>query len=255
MDPTRDFLDRYTHRLDRGRPFVVVTIVDAQGSVPQQVGAKMIVTDQGLDFGTVGGGKIEAKAIEEAQAMLREGIDHRFVDWSLKADVGMTCGGRLRLFFERSGDTVWPIVIFGAGHVSQALTRLLLTIPCRVTCVDSREDWLSRLPDGIDRQLVAQPCDYVNKLDERCFVLCMTRGHTSDLPVLQALFASATTFPFVGVIGSRAKAAVLKKELLAAGLDASRLQFHCPVGLDIGSNHPSEIAVSIVAQLLQIRDQ
>ncbi len=62
----------------------------------------MIVTDQGLDFGTVGGGKVEAKAIEHALQMLQIDSSHAFADWSLKVDVGMTCGGRVRLFLNAS---------------------------------------------------------------------------------------------------------------------------------------------------------
>jgi xanthine dehydrogenase accessory factor len=62
-------------------------------------------------------------------------------------------------------------------------------------------------------------------------------------------------FPFIGVIGSRAKAELLRREMMAAGLSAERAKhFHCPVGLSFGSNHPHEIALSIAAQLLTARD-
>jgi xanthine dehydrogenase accessory factor len=255
MDLSREFLDRFLHRTDRGLPFVVVTIVDAQGSVPQDVGGKMIVTEKGLDFGTIGGGKVEAKAIDLAMQMLSTGTQHDFADWNLKADVGMTCGGRIKLFFERFNSQSWSIVIFGAGHVTQALIRLLSSLACRVTCIDPREDWLAKLPDGIETIRLEQPKDYVIRMPTDTFVLCMTRGHSSDFPVLQEIYSQQHPFRFVGVIGSRAKAAVLRKELLAAGIEEAKIQFQCPVGLPIGSNHPGEIAVSIAAQLLQVRDQ
>jgi xanthine dehydrogenase accessory factor len=83
----------------------------------------------------------------------------------------------------------------------------------------------------------------------------MTRGHTTDRPILERALRDRN-FPFLGVIGSDAKAAVLRRELIAAGLPAERAAaFHCPVGLDFGSNHPHEIALSIAAQLLQERDR
>ncbi len=255
MDPSREFLDRFLHRTDRGLPFVVVTIVDAQGSVPQDVGGKMIVTETGLDFGTIGGGKVEAKAIDQALQILSSGAQHDFADWNLKSDVGMTCGGRVKLFFERFNISTWSINIFGAGHVTQALVRLLFTLPCKITCIDPRDDWLAKLPAGVESIRLVHPKDYVNQMSADTFVLCMTRGHTSDFPVLQEIYSQQHPFRFVGVIGSRAKAAVLRKELLAAGIEEAKIQFQCPVGLPIGSNHPGEIAVSIAAQLLQVRDQ
>ncbi len=239
---------------DAGSPFVLVTLIEVTGSTPQDAGAKMIVTADGLAEGTVGGGRVEAKAIDEAQAMLREQVDRRLHDWSLKADVGMTCGGRVKLFFESPGVASWQVVIFGAGHVTQAVARLLWTLPCQITCIDPRPEWLTRLPGGVHKIETKDPPAEVDALPTGTFVLCMTQGHRSDLPVLKRIFQSDRDFPFLGVIGSHAKAAVLRKELAEAGVPAEKVIFHCPVGLPIGSNHPGEIAVSIVAQLIEAHD-
>jgi xanthine dehydrogenase accessory factor len=236
-------------------PFVLVTLVESIGSTPQDTGAKMLVTGEGLVEGTVGGGRVEAKAIDHAQAMLiaaESGCS--IVDWSLKADVGMTCGGRVKLLFESIGVAPWRIVVFGAGHVAQSLVRILVTLPCQVTCVDSRQNWLARLPVGLRSIEAVDPADYIDALTDNTYVVCMTQGHKTDLPVLQRIYEGGREFPFVGVIGSRAKAAVLRRELSEAGIDHGKLQFHCPVGLDLGTNHPAEIAVSIAAQLLAVRD-
>jgi xanthine dehydrogenase accessory factor len=84
----------------------------------------------------------------------------------------------------------------------------------------------------------------------------MTMGHATDRPILEEVFRQGRTFPFLGVIGSRAKRAVLLKELADAGIPADEAAaFHCPIGLDIGTNQPGEIAVSVVAQLIQERDR
>ena len=248
-------IQRYAELAAAGRPFVAVTLVDAHGSTPQDAGSKMVVTPTGLDHGTVGGGRVEAKAIDKALAMMRAGERTRFVDWNLKADVGMTCGGRVRLYFESVNVNVWPIVIFGAGHVTQALAKLLAELPCAVTCIDPRAEWLSRLPAEVATRCVETPADEVVSLPADAFVLCMTQGHRSDFPVLQKIFAAGRVFPFLGVIGSAAKAAVLRRELQDAGIAEEAIDFRCPVGLPLGSNHPAEIAVSIAAQLLQVRDQ
>jgi xanthine dehydrogenase accessory factor len=241
-------------------PFVSVIIVDAQGSVPQDVGAKMLVTRDGLFFGTVGGGKVEKRAIDEAKEMLSATTPEdrtKFVNWALDRDIGMTCGGSLKLFFESFNLHNWKIVIFGAGHVANAIVNLLTKIDCRIVCIDSRQEWLDKLPisNNLEKRLSAEPPNEVAGLDDDSFVLLMTMGHTSDKPILLEILKQDRKFPYLGVIGSKAKAARLKNDVVEAGLP-ERLQssFYCPVGLNVGSNHPQEIAVSVVAQLLQERD-
>jgi ADP-ribose pyrophosphatase len=81
-------------------------------------------------------------------------------------------------------------------------------------------------------------------------------GHATDRPILEEIFRQGRAFPFLGVIGSRAKRAVLLKELASAGIAPEIAErFHCPIGLDLGTNQPGEIAVSVVAQLIQERDK
>jgi xanthine dehydrogenase accessory factor len=240
----------------------LVVLVEALGSTPQDAGAKMLVTAQGLEAGTVGGGKVEAKAIELAREILADpAATPRFVNWILKRDVGMTCGGSVKLYFEPQGGTGaaarWPIWIFGAGHVVQALVPVLAPLDCQLTVVDPRRDWLDRLPRTPRARYVQHdnPADLVPEMPEQAFLLCLTKGHASDRPVLQRALAERD-FPYVGVIGSAAKAAVLRKDLMAAGISAPRARrFRCPVGLEFGSNHPHEIALSIAAELLTVRDR
>ncbi|WP_414660001.1 xanthine dehydrogenase accessory protein XdhC [Horticoccus sp. 23ND18S-11] len=242
---------------------VLVVLVETLGSTPQDAGAKMIVTAAGRHSGTVGGGRVEAQAIALAQEMIGPSgaatTPPRFVNWSLKADVGMTCGGSVKLYFEPhpAAHRVWPIAIFGAGHVTQALVPVLLPLPCSLTVCDSRPEWLDRLPRAAHVRTVRHdhPADLVATLPDATFLLCMTQGHATDRPILLRAL-QARDFPYIGVIGSDAKAAVLRRELLADGLPPERAAgFHCPVGLDFGSNHPHEIALSIAGQLLTERDR
>jgi len=202
---------------------------------------------------------VERKAIEEAQRLLGADAAERglhFVEWNLKRDVGMTCGGSVKLYFEAFNLVRWRIVVFGAGHVANALIRLLVELDCHVTCFDTREEWLARLPDSprLSRVLSADLPAEVAGLPDDPFVLLMTMGHATDRPILVEILRTRT-FPYLGVIGSAAKAARLKKDVVEAGLPAElRDAFYCPVGLDVGGNHPVEIAVSVTAQLLQQRD-
>lgn len=240
-------------------PLVTVTVVDTMGSVPQDRGAKMIVTEEGLRFGTVGGGRVETKAIAEAQKMLRGEIAEwtRFAQWNLNKDVGMTCAGVIRLYFESYNVGRWNIVVFGAGHVAQALVSLLAHFDCHVTCIDPRQEWLDRLPTSpkVRPVLAADMSSLVCGLPSDAFVILMTMGHATDLPILAEILRTRT-FPYLGVIGSASKAAVLRRDLAAAGLpEEAQHAFHCPIGLEIGTNHPYEIAVSIIAQMIQRRDE
>ena len=242
-----------------GVSFVLVTLVEAIGSTPQDSAAKMLVTAGGIHTGTVGGGKVEAAALKVAEEILAEaGAKPRFVSWTLKGDVGMTCGGSVKFYFEphpRTGP--WNIAIFGAGHISQALLPVLAPLPCRITCIDPRKEWLDRLPQARNLTVVHtdSPESVVPSLPECTFLLVMTMGHSTDRPILHRALTERN-FPFIGVIGSESKAEVLRRELVTDGVTPEQAsRFHCPVGLDFGTNHPHEIALSIAAQMLSERDR
>jgi len=240
--------------------FVSVTLVKASGSIPQVPGAKMLVTLDGLAAGTIGGGKLEKRTIEESQWLLQHAAETeptKLVEWSLGRDIGMTCGGTVTLFFECVNPSQWPIVIFGAGHVAQALIPMLLQLDCSVTCIDPRMEWLEKLPrhPRLTTILSQDMSAEVEKLPDHAFVALVTMGHSTDLPILLEILKTRS-FPYVGVIGSQAKAIRLRKDIQEAGLPAGCAEaFHCPIGLDLGSNHPQEIAISIAAQLLKERDK
>jgi len=255
------FFDALNELMAAGTPLVAVTVVDTMGSAPQDRGAKMIVTAEGLRFGTVGGGKVETKAIAEAQSMLRGETAEttKFAQWSLNKDVGMTCGGSMRVYLEAFNHRAWNITIFGAGHVGNALITLLNKLDCRVTCIDSRVEWLDKLPDSpkLRRVLLTEMKEFVPEIPKDSFVLLMTMGHSSDKPILLEILNrwKDIKYPYLGVIGSDAKAARIRKDIAEAGLpDELSRAFFCPIGLPLGSNHPQEIAVSVTAQLLQVRD-
>ena len=241
-----------------GVPAVLVVLVETVGSAPQDAGAKMLVTRAGLAQGTVGGGRVEAAAVKLALEMLEAGAAApRLVKWSLKGDIGMTCGGTVTFYFEpQPGHAGWTIAIFGAGHVAQALVPVVAPLECRILICDPRADWLARLPTfpNVSTHCLPSPADLVPALPDDAFVLCMTQGHATDRPILLRCLTERQ-FPYLGAIGSAAKAAVLRRELVEAGVPADRAAgFHCPIGLDFGSNHPHEIALSIAAHLLTERD-
>lgn len=244
--------------LDQAESFVSVTLVDIRGSAPQIIGAKAVVSRSGIEGGTVGGGKIEAAAIEHALGLLASGKQlAQLVTWNLQTDIGMTCGGEVKLFFDVYAKAAWPIVIFGAGHIAQALVRLLLTLDCQITCIDTRSDWLGKLPNDCKLRKICtdDPSQLVRVQPESAFFVLMSKGHATDLPVLAEILRNRNA-TYLGVIGSRQKASVLRRDLESQGLSTAKSEsFFCPIGLPIGNNTPAEIAISITAQLLQHRDK
>ena len=239
--------------------------LDIRGSAPQIVGAKAIVTADGIESGTVGGGKIEAAAIQHAQALLEADPNSSsgptsvcdLVTWNLQTDIGMTCGGEVKLFFEVHKSTPWPIVVFGAGHVAQSLVPMLLNLHCQVTCIDSRPQWLSKLPEHpkLKIRCLETPLEAVAAQPANAFFVLMSRGHATDLPVLAEILKTRDA-PYIGCIGSQQKASVLRRDLAEQSIPPEKIDsFICPIGLPIGNNTPAEIAISVVAQLIKKRDE
>lgn len=237
---------------------VVVTVVAARGSVPGVVGAKAVVGQSGLLGGTLGGGKVEARAIGFAQNILEgEGQEAELVEWNLQRDIGMTCGGEMTFLFEPVfSEAPWHVVVFGAGHVGAALVRVLSTLSCRVDWVDSRKDWLAKGGSyaNVSKHEVKDYQDGVKFVEKESFVVCVSQGHATDRPVLREALRKCPEVAFLGAIGSAAKRAVLLRELKDDGIRSDLLdKIICPLGLPIGGNDPAEIAVSVTAQLLERR--
>ncbi len=253
-----DFLIDFKRVQESHKNFVVVTFVNQQGSAPQEMGTRMIVTSEGYFSGTVGGGKLEKAAIEKALEYIRlQKSASYFHEWNLQKDLGMSCGGTVSLFFEAHNlEKNWNIVIFGAGHVAQALVRVLLDLECHLTCIDHRPEWLKRLPADSKLQTICQADmrDSVDNLGPDDFVVVVTMGHATDLPIL-AKILERKKVPYLGVIGSDVKAAKLRKGLLELNLSQEKVNsFFCPMGEPIGNNTPAEISISIAAQLMRVRD-
>jgi len=237
---------------------VVITILAVRGSVPGVAGAKALVTEHGIVAGTLGGGKVEAKAVAVARGLLKSSGGCTEHTWNLQHDVGMTCGGEMRFLFEAlPSESTWHVVVFGAGHVAQALVSVLARLSCRVDVIDPRGDWLEMIQQS--GNVACHRIEYVDgvKFMTDCsMVTCLSQGHSTDRPVISAVLKQHPDVRFLGVIGSASKRAVLARELREDGVSDELIQrIVCPIGLPIGSNAPAEIAISIAAQLLEVRDR
>lgn len=242
-----------------GTRYCTVTIVDAKGSIPQVVGASAVFGDEGLLFGTIGGGRVEMRCAEEVRAMLSSpgAAKTRFERLNLHRDVGMTCAGEVALYYElHRPEDRWNVVIFGAGHVAQKLCRFLVELDCQTVCIDTREEWLARLPtsDRLVVRHVASFSDGIGAVEDGTAVLIMTMGHATDAPILEALAKRPVTISYLGVIGSNSKAAIMRRTLKQVGVPQCFIdRIACPIGEKVGDNTPGEIAVGVLSQLIRIR--
>jgi xanthine dehydrogenase accessory factor len=238
-----------------GRPFVLATVIESAGSTPQKPGSKLVVLGDGGLRGTVGGGAIEHQIVRAALALLEAPEGTRLIETHLTHELGMCCGGRMKVFLEKHGAPP-RLTVFGAGHVARELAALAHGVGFRVTVVDARPEWASRerFPDVELR--VRDPADHAREQaggPDRYYCVT-THDHPLDQAVVEALVGKPSAY--LGVIGSRRKAERFRMRLRAAGVEEVALErLRSPTGLDIGALTPREIAVSIVGELIRVRRQ
>ena len=244
--------------LSRGEEAALVTIVSANGSTPQRVGAKMLVFGDGRIVGTVGGGCYEHDAIGKARQVLqtRKATTVKYdLNDDFAEETGLVCGGQMEVFIEPI-EASPAVYIFGAGHVGYYLARMAHEAGFGVHVIDDRAAFanIERFPfaasivvDDIPAWLAQTP------LPSTAYAVIVTRGHRNDLDALRAL--APRDLRYIGLIGSRAKVSRLYEQLLAeTDVDPALLErIHAPIGLDLGAVTPQEIAVSITAELIAVR--
>lgn len=149
------------------------------------------------------------------------------------------------------------VVLFGAGHVGQALIPVLGTLPCTVHWVDERD---TLFPGGLPANVVAEATDtaeaVVDQAPPGSYFLVMTHSHALDQALCERILRR-TDFAYFGLIGSKTKRARFEHRMAEHGIDPARFALMtCPIGVSgITDKAPAMIAIAIVAQLLQVRDQ
>jgi xanthine dehydrogenase accessory factor len=257
-------------RLQReGRDCALCTIVSTQGSTPGKEMMKLLVREDGSFAGTVGGGCLEAEVLEAALASLQDERS-RMLEFALNErdwpDSGLLCGGKVRVYVEPITEP--KLYLFGGGHVSGAIARVARPCGFHVTVGDDRAEFTTaeRHPDA--QVLVCAPFDEQARslgsggrgsegragASSRAFVVVCTRGHDEDGTILEALWKHGAAPRYLGMIGSRAKRATLYSKLREAGVPDTFLErVRSPMGLAIGARNHAEIAVSVVAEMIQVR--
>ena len=255
MGNTSSILQAMATAEERGESFVLATIVQARGSAPRHAGAKMIVWENGRLQGTIGGGEMEARVAKEAIAALEEGkprlINYALVD-PAEGDAGV-CGGEVQLYIEPHLPPK-TLFIIGCGHVGRALAAQAHLLGFRVVVTDDRAELATA--DNIPHADVYLPSDFADALSaftphKNTYITAVTRNVALDLQILPQIADSPAAY--IGVMGSRRRWAQTQDALREGGLSDTQIgRFHSPIGLDIGAETPEEIAVSVLAEIIEM---
>lgn len=249
-----DILRRLSDAAAAGTPAALLTLTASTGSAPREIGAKMALLEDGTTYGTIGGGRLEAQALEDAKDALKAG---RAVSKTYELEpkgLGMYCGGTATVFIDIYVSPTC-LVILGGGHVGEKTAELAEFLGLPHYVVDDRPEYGTRARFPHAREiLVAQPSEALKRLPvgANTAVAIVTRCHGFDLRCLIAALSSNAFY--IGMIGSRTKTARLFELCRRRGLDpAADARVHAPIGLDLGGRRPEEIALSILAEITQLR--
>lgn len=270
-----DIISRAYEYIEANEDLELVEIVKSSAAgTPRKEGAFMFVDKTPTSFGTIGGGNVEYQATLYAKKLLDEKKDgEKIYDLSQKeaSNIGMVCGGENNLRFtyltndEKSKNILNElkeknknknkIYIFGAGHVSMELAKVLHYVGFDTIVWDDRPDFANELRFKDSLKVICKPMDNVlSEIDitENDFVVIMTRGHAYDYLVEKQVLNSKACY--IGVIGSSNKNKVLREKLIADGYSEERVKnVLAPIGMAIGADTPEEIAIAIAAEIILFR--
>ncbi|WP_075835965.1 xanthine dehydrogenase accessory protein XdhC [Deinococcus marmoris] len=261
-----NWLSALQHLHDSATPGVLVTVAAVRGHAPREAGAKMVVSLE-TSWDSVGGGNLEATAVERARAMLKvsantpELLMLRLTDKATNEHGRQCCGGEVTLLLEPLATVRPHIAIFGVGHVGLELGLILSRLPLNLHLVDSRAgqltpERLAPLMGGEARVEVHHspiPEMTLHELPPGAHILILTHDHAEDAALCDAALRRAD-LGFIGLIGSAVKWIRFQEQLRREGhTDADLARITTPIGLPgISGKMPAMIAVSVAAQLVTL---
>jgi xanthine dehydrogenase accessory factor len=228
---------------------VLATVIEVEGNDRVEPGAKCLVRD----------GKITAETVGDAgviQAILQESGTHLRDEKSKLVSLDIPdAGGRLQIFFE-----VMPappkLIVVGAGHIAVPLAKIAKVLDFHVTVIDDRLLYANRerFPDA-DEVLVGDMAQMLKEMTitPSCYIVLITRGHKYDEPCLREIIHSQAKY--IGMIGSRRRIKACFQRFRDEEKIAEEMieRVYAPIGLDIATETPAEIALSILGEVIKVR--
>ena len=250
----QELLDEMSAAVSARRPVVLATIVATRRSVPRHAGTKMLVYAADDQSGTIGGGELEARVIEDALDVLRTGRT-RLETYALvdpgRGDPGV-CGGELTVYLEPYMPP-HTVFVIGIGHVGQAVVDLAHWLGYRTIATDDRPDRVDektvpnadeRIAGSVAEALAATP------VTEDTSIVLVSRSVDVDVDAVPQLLE--TPARYIGVMGSDRRWTTTRRQLVENGIAESDLdRIHVPVGIELGAETVEEIAVSILSEIIK----
>ncbi len=237
-----------------GKCAAMVIVTHTTGSTPRKAGSKMIVDENGQIFGTIGGGNIERKVIAEAVRIAKSSGAERLI-FDLENDAEMHCGGSVEVYVEPV-KPLQKLVIFGAGHVGAALARYAVDFGYQITLVDNRQEIINKMEE---RGYTVIHDDFIAAAkqiegDANTYFVVTTPRHAYDQEVTGIL--GQKPHRYLGMIGSKKKVAEARKHYLGHGILSESVvqQIDMPIGIPFRAETPEEIAISILARLIDVKN-
>ena len=244
--------------LQDNKPAALANVVKTRGASPREAGAKMLVYPNGSIVGSVGGGDMELRVINAAKDALRDGKP-RYLDMTLSNEGHgdpMICGGEMEIFVEPI--TLVPtLLVVGAGHIGAAIAQLAQQVGFRVVVLDDRPDFVTTASfPYADERLAGDLVEKICQLDitPQTYIVLVTRAHTLDAALLGAVVDKPAAY--IGMLGSQRRVLTVMELLKQKGVSEAALKrVHAPIGIEIRAETPQEIAVSIMAEIIQVKRQ
>jgi xanthine dehydrogenase accessory factor len=250
----KDIFFQIAELKEQNRAFALCIVTEASGSTPRKEGAKMLVFDDGTISGTVGGGSIEKQAIVQALEVISNGKPLK-KKYMLEADLKMQCGGSMEIYFEPFNKDL-NLYIFGAGHVGREVGRFAADLGFKVIFIDNREGIYNEF------QCTYAQCitnDYFKTIEAteftiRDFIVITTPNHQYDEQIMWRM--AKKDLAYLGMIGSRRKVAEARKRLISENVlsEEELNRVDAPIGIPFNAETPREIAISIVAKLIDVKN-
>ncbi len=259
-----DIIKKINELKENNQNFCVATIVKTQGSTPGKVGFKYIIVDNGNKFGTIGGGAIETKVFDEClhrikknESILKEYIltDAENFESEGAEVVKMMCSGKIWVYYEvYLAEKV--VYVIGGGHVGKEVGYYLKPLNYKTVLVDNRKEMATKEANPyFDEIIFAEYEEYCSTFNPpaNSFFVILTHGHAFDYIAAKKIVERKIETKYIGIIASSIKAAKLKEMLKEdIGNDIDLSSIYSPIGLNIGGDTASEIALSICAQIQSI---
>jgi xanthine dehydrogenase accessory factor len=249
-----DFFQRLHKVSFLGKKVAWCVVTSTSGSSPRKAGSKMIVFEDETISGSIGGGSVEKKVINEALNVIKT-KEPAYFHFNLKEDLNMECGGTMDVYIE----PVLPaekLYVFGAGHIGKFLAKYAPDFDFDVILIDERPDIIQAdelNPGSFINKSFSEAIPLLN-LNDDSYMVIVTHKHINDEAILRLV--CKLPHKYLGMIGSKLKIAEIKKRLIDEKVltDEEFNRIDTPIGIKFAAETPQEIAVSILAKLIDVKN-